>query len=129
MVAADAGAADDAGSASRARVVSAKGEKAVDVTGDHGRTVAQVPPVAGASLVLAEPAEWADHARVTLDGQVLRAKDGAAQPTYALPPDGGRLVIEVASTHQLWRWAQLGLLAAVAFLALPLGGRTRRSKP
>jgi hypothetical protein len=127
VVAADAGAADDASSASRARVVSARGEAPVDVTGDHGRTVAQVAPAAGASLVLAEPAEWAGHARVTLDGRVLRAAEGAAQPTYALPADGGRLVIEVAPTHQLWRWAQLGLLAAVAFLALPLGGRTRRS--
>lgn len=127
VVAADAGAADDASSASRARVVSARGEAPVDVTGDHGRTVAQVAPAAGASLVLAEPAEWAGHARVTLDGRVLRAAKGAAQPTYALPADGGRLVIEVAPTHQLWRWAQLGLLAAVAFLALPLGGRTRRS--
>jgi hypothetical protein len=38
-------------------------------------------------------------------------------------------VVEVLPTHPLWRWAQLGLLAAVAFVALPFGGRATRSAP
>ena len=98
------------------------------MTGSHGRTTAPVAPATNASLVLAEPAEWARHARVSVDGQVLRARPGTAQPTYVLPPTGGTLAIEVLPTHQTWRWAQLALLAAVAFLALPLGGRTKRSR-
>jgi len=119
---------DDAIAPSRARVVTPDGATPLDVTGSHGRTTAPVAPATNASLVLAEPAEWARHARVSLDGQVLRARPGTAQPTYVLPPTGGTLAIEVLPTHQTWRWAQLALLAAVAFLALPLGGRTRRSR-
>lgn len=119
---------DDAIAPSRARVVTPVGSTPLDVTGSHGRTTAPVGPATNASLVLAEPAEWARHARVSIDGQVLRARPGTAQPTYVLPPTGGTLAIEVLPTHQTWRWAQLALLAAVAFLALPLGGRTKRSR-
>ena len=115
---------------SRARLVGADGvARDVPVRGDHARTATRVAPGAGATLVLAEPVEWAEHARVTYDGRVLQAKPDAAQPTYALPAQPGRLVVEVLPTHPLWRWAQLGLLAAVAFVALPFGGRATRSAP
>jgi GT2 family glycosyltransferase len=120
--------ADDTIAPSRARVVTPDGEQPVGVTGSHGRTSVPLPAAKDASLVVAEPAEWARHARVSVNGQVLRAQPGSSQPTYALPPAGGHLVIEVLPTHQNWRWAQLALLAAVAVLALPLGGRTRRSR-
>jgi hypothetical protein len=114
---------------SRARLVDAKGvTREVEVTGDHGRTATSLSPARGATLVVAEPAEWAEQARVTYDGEVLRADPAAAQPTYALPAEPGRLVVEVLPTHPLWRWAQLGLLVAVAFVALPVGGRRTRSR-
>ena len=98
------------------------------VSGDHGRLSAEVTAGRGARLVMAEPAAWAGHARVTFNGETLRARPAARQPTYALPQSRGHLVVEVLPTYPLWRWAQLALLAAIAFLALPLGGRASRSR-
>jgi hypothetical protein len=122
------GAADAVVSPSRARIVSAGGVQTVPVSGDHGRLSAEVTAGPEARLVMAEPAAWAGHARVTFNGETLTARPAARQPTYALPQSRGHLVVEVLPTYPLWRWAQLALLAAIAFLALPLGGRASRSR-
>ena len=114
---------------SRARLVDAKGATtAVTVLGDHSRTATPLSPTRGSTLVLAEPLEWTAHARVTYDGAVLRSVADADQPTYALPARAGKLVIQVLPTDPQWRWAQLALLLAVAFVALPFGGRAPRSR-
>lgn len=122
------GAADAVVAPSRARILSAGGVQTVPVSGDHGRLSAEVTAGRGARLVMAEPAAWAGQARVTFNGETLRASPAARQPTYALPQSRGHLVVEVLPTYPLWRWAQLALLAAIAFLALPLGGRASRSR-
>jgi hypothetical protein len=120
---------DAARAPSRARLEGRGAPAPVDVTGDHGRTVTTVPAGAAYRLVVAEPAAWAGHARVTLDGRELTAAGDATQPTYALPAGGGTLAIDLPPTHERWRWAQLALLAGLAFLAVPLGGRARRNLP
>lgn len=114
---------------SRARLVDARGvTEPVSVLGDHGGTATALAPTTGSTLVLAEPPEWSDHARVTYDGAVLRPVADAAQPTYELPAKAGKLVIQVLPTEGRWRWAQLALLLAVAFVALPFGSRAPRSR-
>lgn len=122
------GAADAVVAPSRARILSAGGVQTVPVSGDHGRLSAEVTAGRGARLVMAEPAAWAGQARVTFNGETLTASPAARQPTYALPQSRGHLMVEVLPTYPLWRWAQLALLAAIAFLALPLGGRASRSR-
>jgi hypothetical protein len=122
---------------SRLRLVGVQGEPvaSIPVTGDHGRTGVDLGPLtpadaglAGRRLVVAEPQQWAEHARVRFAGHELKAIAGADQPTYLVPPTAGRLSIAIPPSHQRWRWAQLGLLGAVLFLAAPFGaGRTRRS--
>jgi len=79
-------------------------------------------------LVVAEPAGWAEQARVTFAGHVLAVVSSAGQPSYLLPSQAGRLTITLAPTYQAWRWGQLGLLLAVLFLAAPFGSaRARRT--
>jgi GT2 family glycosyltransferase len=123
-------------SPSRLRLVDASGAllASIPVTGSHGRTMVGVGPaaaVAGASerrLVVAEPAGWAQHARVTYEGRRLAAIRGAAQPTYLLPAKAGQLRITLMPTHPWWRWGQLVLLVVVLFLAAPFGAtRSGRS--
>ena len=80
----------------------------------------------GGHVVFAEPPEWAAHAVVTYDGQVLTPVSGSGTPTYVLPSSGGRLEADLPPSHQRWFLAQLLLLAAVVFLAIPFG--TRRSR-
>ena len=79
-------------------------------------------------LVVAEPAGWAERARVTFAGHVLAVVSSAGQPSYLLPSKAGRLTITLAPTYQWWRWGQLGLLLVVLFLAAPFGSaRSRRT--
>jgi hypothetical protein len=123
-------------SPSRLRLADANGVPlaSIPVAGDHGRTDVSVgpatpaAPTGGRRLVVAEPASWAQHARVTFSGRKLAAVAGAEQPTYLLPASTGRLSITLPPTHQWWRWGQLGLLLAVLFMAVPSGstrsGRT-----
>jgi hypothetical protein len=122
-------------SPARLRLVDAKGVPiaSVPVTGSHGRTRVGLGPAAavlgaGRRLVVAEPAGWAQHARVTFGGRRLAAIPGAGQPTYPLPANAGQLSITLASTHHWWRWGQLALLLVVLFLAAPFGStRSDRS--
>jgi hypothetical protein len=137
-------------SSSRLRLVDAEGDplQSVAVTGDHGRTdvmlgalvvakasTGSVRPGAvtrgevtpGRRLVVAEPAAWADHARVTYAGRELAVLAGGDQPAYVLPPTAGRLTISIAPTQPWWRWCQLALLLGVLFLALPIGSSRSRT--
>jgi hypothetical protein len=111
---------------SRVRVVTPDGATGVPVTGDHSRLSATLPARDGASLVVAEPQDWLAHARVAVDGHVLQPKPGTSQPTFVLPRAGGHLTVEVLPTEEAWRWAQGGLLALLAFLAIPIGRRRER---
>src|SRR5674476_741927 len=79
-------------SSSRLRLENAKGAplQSIAVTGDHGQTdvrvgvaTARVAAV-GRRLVVAEPAGWADHARVMFSGREVASVGGAGQPTYNL---------------------------------------------
>jgi GT2 family glycosyltransferase len=122
---------------SRLRLVDAAGASlaSVPVTGDHGRTDVAIGPAtqgastAGRRLVVAEPNQWTDHARVTYAGRRLATSSGAAQPTYLLPPTAGHLSITLAPTRHWWNWARLGLLVVVLFLAAPFGSARRRGAP
>lgn len=99
----------------------------VGVTGPHAATDQLVPAgPPGRTLVVAEPAAWADHARVVYDGQVLTPVAAEGNPRYAVPPDEGRLQISLDHDQSTWRLAQGILLALVVFLAIPFG--TRRSR-
>lgn len=125
---------ENAVSSSRLRLVDAKGAplQSIAVTGDHGRTDVRLgaatagAPAAGRQLVVAEPARWADHARVTFSGRELAAVAGGEQPAYVLPSTAGQLTITLAPTQQRWRWGQLGLLLVVLFLAAPFGSKRSR---
>ena len=79
-------------------------------------------------LVVAEPAGWANRARVTFDGRELTTVGRGGQPAYVLPQGAGHLTITLAATFPWWRWGQLGLLLVVLFLAAPIGSaRSRRT--
>ncbi|HZJ07924.1 MAG TPA: glycosyltransferase family 2 protein [Nocardioidaceae bacterium] len=121
-------------SSSRLRLENAKGAplQSIAVTADHGQTdvrvgaaTARVAAV-GRRLVVAEPAGWADHARVMFSGRELASVGGGGQPAYNLPSSAGQLTITLAPTQPWWRWGQLGLLLVVLFLAAPFGSSRRR---
>jgi hypothetical protein len=127
---------ENAVSSSRLRLVDTQGAllRSLPVTGEHGRTEVRI----GAhttdgtkvqrELIVAEPAQWADHADVRFAGRKLVAVAGGDQPTYVLPPNAGQLSISLAPSHQWWRWGQLGLLLLVLFMAAPFGpSRSRRT--
>ena len=107
----------------------------VPVTGDHGQTDVSLGPApagvsaSGRELVVAEPSQWAAHARVTYAGRPLAVIAGAPQPTFLLPATAGRLSITVEPTRHWWNWARLGLLVVVLFLAAPFGSTRRRRAP
>ena len=140
---------DDSLSSSRLRLENAQGAplQSIAVTGDHGRTDVGVAsatagaarssalttgvPAGGAAavgrrLVVAEPAGWAEHARVTFAGRELAAVGGQEQPTYDVPSRAGQLTITLPPSQNWWRWGQLGLLLVVLFLAAPIGSPRRR---
>ena len=126
-------------SSARLRLENAQGAplQSIAVTGDHGLTDVRVGAATsgaatsgaasvGRRLVVAEPAGWAEHARVMFAGRELAAVSGRAQPTYDLPSSAGQLTITLAPTQPWWRWGQLGLLVVVLFLAAPFGSSSRR---
>jgi GT2 family glycosyltransferase len=124
-----AGAAGEPVPPSRVRVVDAQGGplQAVDVVGPHGAVDTTLPAgPEGRRVVFAEAPEWASYARVTFNGTRLRVDSPELTPTYPLPTAAGRLVVDLPPAQRTWFLTQLGLLALVIFLAVPLGNR--RSK-
>ncbi len=119
-------AGDEAVAPSRARLVTARSQQAVPVLGDHSRLVARavVPPKA--TLVLAEPAAWVRHARVSVDGEVVAPIGDRA--AYALPAGPGRIAVEVLPDDGMWRYLQGVFLLLVVFVAVPFGNRASRRR-
>lgn len=100
----------------------------VTTTGEHGATDTTVTARRGDVLTVAEPPEWAEHARVEIDGrEVIAAIDGDT-PTYALPVGKHTLTIDVLTEHAWWRALQGLALAIVAFLSVPFGTRASRRR-
>ncbi|MEO8519539.1 MAG: glycosyltransferase, partial [Dermatophilaceae bacterium] len=122
---------NDSVSSARLRLEDAKGGplRSIPVTAGHGQTDVWLGAAAlDRQLVVAEPAAWVRHARVTFAGHELAAVAQAGQPAYVIPPVAGHLSIALAPSFQLWRWGQLGLLLIVLFLAAPFGpARSRRT--
>ncbi len=116
----------------RVRVVSAAATAngsgvPVPVFGEHATTGVALTPGPDRTVVVAEPAGWADHAVVRANGVPISATSGTGRPTYAIPDDATRLSISVPPTNPRWSIIQ-GILAVTAvFLALPLGRRRRRT--
>jgi hypothetical protein len=116
---------------SRARLVDAAGAQlaVVPTSGPHAAVDTTLPSgPEGRRLVVAEPAEWADHAVVTLAGRQLTPVTGTDQPTYAVPSAGGHLTVDLAAADPWWRLAQAALLAFVVFMAIPFGNRRSRRR-
>ncbi|MBR7743932.1 glycosyltransferase [Phycicoccus sp. BSK3Z-2] len=98
----------------------------VPTTGLHAATDTPVEVPEDATLVVAQPAAWAERAVVRVDGSVLTAVEGAASPTYELPPGEGRLTVDLPDPHG---WSHLGQtlgFLVVGFLAIPFGRRESR---
>ncbi len=57
-----------------------------------------------------------------------RVEDGEGSPTYAVPAGSGTLVVDVDSGPTWWRVAQVVLLVALVFLAIPFGRRESRGR-
>jgi hypothetical protein len=116
---------------SRARLVDADGAllQVVPTSGPHAAVETTLPAGSGKRLlVLAEPAEWAAQAVVTFDGRRLGPVPGAGQPTYAVPPTAGDLVVDLAAAQPWWRLGQALLVGLVVFLAVPFGNRRSRRR-
>jgi GT2 family glycosyltransferase len=117
------GAAQDPATA-RVHVLDPSGAPAsvVPVSGSHAAVHATLAAGAqGRRLLLSEVAStsW----RASLDGRRLApvTASGDWRQAFALPASGGHLVVEhVDPRHKAWRWAQLGLLALLLLLALPV---------
>jgi hypothetical protein len=101
--------------------------QAVPVDGPHGAVSRDLSVgAAQRSVVFAEAPEWASHAIVTFNGQTLTPTSTTGPPTYQLPSSAGRLEADLPPAHTRWFLAQLALLAAVVFLAIPFGSRRSR---
>jgi hypothetical protein len=123
------GAADVPVPPARVRIDNADGSpvQALPVDGPHGAVSTHLSDgAAGRRVVFAEAPEWASHAVVTYDGAALTPVATGGTPTYVLPSTAGRLEADLPPSHPRWFLAQLALLAAVVFLAVPFG--TRRSR-
>ncbi|WP_409483571.1 glycosyltransferase [Arsenicicoccus dermatophilus] len=113
---------------------------AVQVLGPDGELVGSVPvrgagprasgdlPAGAATLAVARPSSWARTAEVSVDGVVVRAVDRQGLAAYPLPPGAHHVEIGPTTSWSWWRWAQLGLLAVVVVLALPLGARPQEQE-
>lgn len=100
----------------------------VTTTGEHGATRTTITARRGDVLTVAEPLQWASHARVEVGGRELNPVAGTDTPTYALPVGKHTLTIDVLTEHPWWRALQGLALAAVAFLSVPFGTRASRSR-
>ncbi len=100
----------------------------VPTHGQNAATSARITAAPGTTLVVAEPRGWERHASVSVAGRVLAVEDGDGLPSYAVPEGTGRLVIDVDSGPTWWRIAQVGLLVALVFLAIPFGRRESRRR-
>jgi hypothetical protein len=121
--------ASSATAPTRLALVTGRAVQPVASTGQHAATRTTVTVGRGARLVVAEPLEWATHARLELDGVALSPVPGGATPEYAVPPGRGTLTVKVVTDFAAWRLAQAALLAVVAFLALPFGRRPDLADP
>jgi hypothetical protein len=113
----------------RVRIDDAEGRpvQALPIDGPHGAVSADLSVAAsGRRVVFAEAPEWASHAVVTYNGSALTPVGTSGTPTYVVPSTAGRLDADLPPSHNRWFLAQLALLAAVVFLAIPFG--TRRSR-
>lgn len=117
---------------SRVRLVDSAGRVTaiVPTAGPHAAVDHDIPAAAvDRKLVVAEPLEWSQHAIVSIGGRRLLPLAGATQPTYAVPPSGGHLTIDLAAAEPWWRLGQTALLAFVVFMAIPFGNRRSRRRP
>lgn len=114
------------GPASRLTLLSPTDGPAEVPSGPTGASTALPAGPAGRELVLAEPAEagW----RATVDGRALprRTAYGWAQ-AFAVPPEGGRLVLRYEDGRRRDLLAQGALLAVVLVLGVPAGRRPEDS--
>ncbi|GAA1151768.1 glycosyltransferase [Ornithinicoccus hortensis] len=100
----------------------------VPVSGGHARTDGAEPGTAvpaGTSLVVSEGADWPDHVTVTADGAELVADPTAWPPAYALPQGAGEITVAPVAEDSTWHLVTLAIAVLAAFLALPLGSRSR----
>ncbi|HRW00925.1 MAG TPA: hypothetical protein P5314_04030 [Tetrasphaera sp.] len=99
----------------------------VAVRGSHGATSATISAPDGARLLVAEPAGWADHARVSADGVRLAGETTpSGVQSYAVPAGAEELRVIVRPHHRVLGWAYLAALLFIGYLALPLGAAPAR---
>ncbi|MGL5864955.1 MAG: hypothetical protein ACRCYX_03660 [Dermatophilaceae bacterium] len=109
----------------RLRIESPDGATLVPTSAAHGGTRTVIDAPSGSRLVVAQPAPWAAVAVVRVNGRVLAADTSAGSPSYQLPPGRSELTVVVGDGHG-WRYAQLGALVVLGFLAVPFGRRESR---
>lgn len=111
---------------SRVRLVTGDGAGTVPVWGQHAATDTRLAAVpAGARLVVAEPASWAEHSVVRADGHELTATSVGGHTAYNLPAGDVDLTIRVPSRAPTLLWVYAAALAFLLYLAVPLGSRPR----
>ncbi|WP_427383577.1 glycosyltransferase [Janibacter sp. G56] len=109
---------------SRLRLVRAGTSVVVPAAGAHGATSTDGTS-RGGTLVVAEDAAWAEHARVTAGARVLEADTEWGTPSYVVPRGAKDLTIDLDTTHPFWRAGSGAALVIAAFLAIPTGRRGR----
>lgn len=110
----------------RLRLETPAGARLVPTTGAHAGTTTTLDVPEGSRLVVAEPAGWAAHATVAVDGTVVRPLEGTPTPTYELPAGEGVLTVTVRDPVRWWHAAQVAAVLALVFLAVPFGRRESR---
>lgn len=103
----------------------------VPVTGSHARTEQAQPGErvpSGTSLVVSEGQDWPDHVTVTADGTTLVADPTTWPPAYALPQGAHEVTVQPVAKNSTWHLITLAVAALAAFLALPLGSRSRSTR-
>ncbi len=108
---------------SRVRVVTGAAATTVPVTGQHAATRARLPVPGGSRLVIAEPPAWARHAVVRANGRTLTATTAGGQSAYLLPAGAVDLSVRVPTPSPTLLWLYTAALAALLYLAVPLGSR------
>ncbi len=110
----------------RLRMETPDGTRLVETHGDHAATSTTIDVPPDSRLVVAEPAGWAEHATVVVDGRALTPLEGGGSPTYELPEGAGLLTVTVVDPHPWWHASQLAGMVFLAFLAVPFGRRESR---